>query len=562
MKKHLKLISLFVAILSIMFVLVSCGEEQHNFPFNDMIERPSDIPPLGDLDYVQYPGKPQNMSAGQGTGMPSYGTATTDSEYYKLEQQDGKITVKFHEVGKWDYIYLPISNFNKEYQNIKVVGKGTNVQKVSFTALYYEMHDAGYPAVTTLISDVGDTEQNYIMELGKTRLTDASYFALDEFLGDKTVYAICIFIDSNPSQGVVNKKTDIESVFEISSVEFLKDGDPAIKEKYVDPSFNVGFCDAGYEITKDEETKVYTINKYAEAGQWESAEISVSNYSSEYTAFKMKFATEGVKSFKVELVIAGGLSNWAPNTLVYEAILQDGEHEAYIDFASVQPIDTTTWQPVAGYYIKNYKVIAIKFFLDTSYDNVSDLIEEDASCMINEIAFERVVAEGTTIAKGWVTPSSNIVIGDDIAIGGVGSITYNWYESWDYLSIPVTHYSKAEKLVIKLQAEELGYLGIALGGSTITQGEAVLKSCHDDLMTEAEKLGDVEGVIETIELDEETNIYTITFDFSNAIEISKYGDKTINEMPITSLRFYFTDPYGDDEFEGTRTVRFISITFE
>ena len=166
------------------------------------------------------------------------------------------------------------------------------------------------------------------------------------------------------------------------------------------------------------------------------------------------------------------------------------------------------------------------------------------------------------IAAQNVTASNFITIGDDLAVGGVGSITYNWYEGWDYLSIPVKDYAPAEKLVIKLQAEELGYLGIALAGSSITQGEAVIKSCHDDLMTEAEKYDDLEGVVETIEYDAETNIYTFTFDFSNAVEISKYNDKSINEMPITALRFYFTDPYGDAVFEGTRTVRFISISFE
>ena len=560
MKKHIKIISLFIAIFSIMLALVSC--DKNDFPFKDMIERPSDIPPLAELDYVKYPDKPQNMSAGQGSGMPTYGDATTDSEYYKIEQKDGKITVKFYEVGKWDYVYLPISNFNKEYQNIKITAKGTNIYKVSFTALYYEMYDAGYPAVTPLISDVGDTEQNFILELGKTRLTDASYFALDEFVGDKTVFAICIFIDSNPSQGVANKKTDVESVFEISSVEFLKDGDPAIKETYVAPTLNAGFCDGGYEIAKDDETKQYTINKYEYAGQWESAEISVSNYSSEYTTLNMKFKTENVKSFKVELVMAGGLSNWSKNTLVYEAILQDGDHEASIDFASIQPTDSTTWETVPGYFIKNYKIIAIKFFLDTSYDNVDDLIEEDANCVISEIGFERVVVEGTTVSKNWVTASPYIVVGDEIHDGGAGTVTYDYYDSWDYLSIPLKNYTTADKLVIKFEAEELAYLGIALSGASITQGEAVLKSCHDDLLSEGEKLGDVEGVVETIEYEEETNIYTITFDFTNAVEISKYQDKTINEMPITSLRFYFTVPYEEDMFEGSRTIRFISISFE
>ena len=33
-------------------------------------------------------------------------------------------------------------------------------------------------------------------------------------------------------------------------------------------------------------------------------------------------------------------------------------------------------------------------------------------------------------------------------------------------------------------------------------------------------------------------------------------------MQITSLRFYLTDPNSTDEFEGTRSIRFINISFE
>ena len=293
MRKYIKLISSLIVILGFMVLLVACTEEQqNNFPYNDMIERPTDIPPLAELEYIKYPEKPEGIVPGQLGDIPTVGKATTESEYYKIEEADGKITIRFHEVGRWDYIYLPISNFNKEYQNIKITAKGTNVQKVAFTALYYEMYETGNPAVTPLIHDVGDTEQYYVMQLGKTKLLDKSYYTLDEVVGDKTVFALCIFIDSNPSQPVTNKKTDIESVFEITAVEFLKDGDPSIKDVYVDPTFSTGFCDAGYTVEKDEETKEYTINKYADAGQWESAELQISNYSSEYTTLRVEKNTK------------------------------------------------------------------------------------------------------------------------------------------------------------------------------------------------------------------------------------------------------------------------------
>ena len=565
MKKYFKVIMLSFAIFTTLFALTSCDNGSGNVleGYKDVIERPTDIPPLADLEYVKYPGKPDNIIVGQGSGMPQIGTATTESEYYRISQADNKITIRYNEVGKWDYIYLPISNFNKEYQNIRITATGQNVQKISITALYAEMYETNNPAVTTLIGDVVDTEQFHIMELGKTKLLNQSYYTMDENLGTQTVFALCIFLDSNPSQTVMNKNTEIESVFEITAIDFLKDGDEALKDRYVAPSFNVGVFDGGYSIEKDNETKEYTIFKSAYAGQWESATIGVSNYTSEYSTFKMKFTSSNVTSFKVELVFSGGQAEWANSALVYESILTDGEHEVTVDFASVQPVNQTTWETVAGYYIKNYRIIGIRFFLDTAYDNASDLIDEDATCVINELEFERVVVEGTTITKGWNTISSYISIGSDLAAGGIGTIEYSWYDAWDYLSIPVLNYQTATKLVIELQASEpMGYIGIGLGSAIFPIGETILKSCNDDLLTAAEKYGNIQGVVETVEFDAVNNIYKFTFDFTNAVEISEYNGKTINEMPITSLRFYFTDPYGDDMFEGTRTVRFISIAFE
>lgn len=560
MKKYLKRIMLFIISFSVLFVLLGCGEKETGF--KDTIERPNDIPPLADLDYAEYPAKPEGITAGQGSGMPTVGSATTDSEYYKITEADGKITVKFNEVGRWDYIYLPIANFNQEYQNIKITATASNVQKVAFQAVYYEMYDNNYPAVTTLIHDVGDTEQFYIMELGKTKLLDASYYPLEDNLGTQTVIGLCIFIDSNPSQGVVNKNTEIESVFEITGVEFLKDGDEALKDRYVEPSTSVGYADSGYLITKDEESKEYTITKAASAGVWESASLNVTNYSSEYSAFTLNFTTTNVTTFTVELTVSGGQADWAENSKVYQVTnLEDGAHEAYIDFSSVQPTSTTNWDFVPGYYIKNYKISAIKIYLDTSAE--TELVEEEGTCIINSVKFERMVAEGTTISKGWNAGSANIMLGDDLAVGGIGTVNISWYSTWEYLTMPVLNYEPAEKLVVKFQANEgIDYMGVALGSSSYSLGECVLKSCWYKVGTTEEKQGDLEGMEETVEFDSETNIYTITFDFSDAPKLDKYDGKKVNEVLVTSLRFYFTDPNSKTVFEGTRSIRFISVSFE
>ena len=575
MKNKFKRLTLFILTFSVLLVLAACNGNNQNTPtggneqnppanngqYSDVIETPTDIPPLSYLEYVKYPEKP-NMEAGQGSGMPTIGTATTDSEYYKIAQEGEKITVTFHGADRWDYIFLPISNFNKEYQNIKITATASNIQKISVTALYLEMYDEGHPAVTTLLHDVGDTEQFYIMELGKNKLLDESYYPLDAVLGDQTVFGICIFLDSNPSQQILNKNDEIESKFEISSVEFLKDGDEALKDRYVAPSLSVGYVDPGYIATKNEETKEYTITKDASASKWESASLNVSNYSSEYSAFNLEFTTTGVKNFTIELSISGGQADWAPSVTVYKATnLTDGKHEAYIDFSSTQPTSQVTWAPVPGYYIKNYKITAIKIYLDTADE--TEVVDHEGICVVNSVEFERLASEGTTISKGWAAGSGNITLGSDLAVGGVGTVSINWYNSWEYLTIPVLNYETAEKLVIKFQANEgLDYMGIGLGCASFPQGEAILKSCWYKIGTVEEKANEFEGIEETVEYDEANKIYTITFDFTDAVGVEKYQGKRLNEMLITSLRFYFTDPNSKAVFEGQRTVRFISISFE
>ena len=570
MKNYFKKITLFILSFAVLFALISCGSEEESatvtpddgFEFGDMIETPADIPPLADLNYAEYPAKPEGVTAGQGQGLPYIGTATTDSEYYQLEQADGKITVSFYEVEKWDYIYIPIENFNAEYQNIKITATGTNVQKVAFAAVYYEMYDLGYPAVTTLIHDVGDNEQYYIMELGKTKLLDEIYYPTEEVLGTQTVIGLCVFIDSNPAQPLSNKNYSKLSTFEIASVEFLKDGDPAIGDRYVEPSLSVGYCDPSYTAEKNDETKEYTIIKDPSAIIYESASLNISNYSSAYSAFTINYTTYGVTSLQIELVVTGGLSDWAETVTVYKVTnLTDGEHKAEIDFSSTQPISTTNWDVVPGYYIKNYKISAIKFFLDTTAQE--EINDHEGKLIVNELKFERLAAEGTVINKGWNAGSSNIQLGDDLAIGGVGTIYYNFYTGWEFLSMPVVNYEPANKLIVEFQANEgIDYLGIALGSASYALGESVIKSCWYKVGTIEPKSGEFEGMVETVEYDATTKIYTITFDFTNSVKMSQYGDKSINEVLITSLRFYFTDPNATSPFEGTRSIRFISVTFE
>jgi hypothetical protein len=105
-------------------------------------------------------------------------------------------------------------------------------------------------------------------------------------------------------------------------------------------------------------------------------------------------------------------------------------------------------------------------------------------------------------------------------------------------------------------------MGIGLGCASFPQGEAILKSCWDKVDVAAEKQDTLAGIVENVEYDATTKIYKITFDFTNAVKVESYNGKSVNEMQITSLRFYLTDPNSTDEFEGTRSIRFINISFE
>ena len=98
MKNYIKNLLLLIVCLFAVVTVVACNDNEGgpDFPYDDMIERPNDIPPLADLEYVSYPEKPTNISAGQGSGMPIVGIPTTDSEHYKITEEEGKITVKFY----------------------------------------------------------------------------------------------------------------------------------------------------------------------------------------------------------------------------------------------------------------------------------------------------------------------------------------------------------------------------------------------------------------------------------------------------------------------------------
>ena len=527
------------------------------------------MPPLGEVEKVTYPEKPTNISAGQGTGVPTIGTATTDSEKYSITQEDGVITITYTEVDKWDYVYLPINGFNKEYKNIKITATGQNVDKIAFTAVYYEMYDLGYPAVTTLTQDVADGSQYFVMQLGKKYLLDDAYKQTEEVLSDQSVIGVCIFIDSNPSQPTFKDGTKTCSL-KIENVEFLADKDPGLGDIYVAPGIKAGVSDPNNTVELDPETGNYIVTRTAEATLNQAAMFNVSNYSSDYTAFTITMDITNAKYIVFEVLFNGGKvgTEWRDQVTLDTYInLEDGEHTFVVDFAEAQPTDMN-WNAVPNYFVKNYNITTIKMYIGTTSDFI-DSIDSTATLEISEFKFIRTAHDENTITKKWTSANYTLFeFGDDINTGGVGTVTYYHHNTWDSFIMPVGSYSPVDKITIKFQTSEpLKHLGIALvsGNFDSANNEVVLNESAENLLNIAgssiNKVGDIDGVVETVEYDSATNTYTITFDFSNASVVDRYG-KSINEMAISSFRFYLTDPDSDDEFADTRSITFLGITLE
>ncbi len=568
MRKVFKKISIFILSLAIVLLLAACEGEAGKTIYTNTTDRPEDLPPLAEVENIKYPERPTNISAGQGTGVPTIGEASTNSEYYQIEQKDGTITVTYREVGKWDYIYLPIEGFNKEFQNIKITATGQNVDKIAFTALYYEMYDQNYPAVTVLTQDVVNGDQYFVMQLGKKKLLDDAYKELDDVLGNQTVVGLCIFIDSNPAQPTYKDGTK-ECSLTISGVEFLTDNDPGLGDIYVAPGIKPGVSDPNNSIELDL-TGNYIVTRSAEATINQAAMFNVSNYTSDYTAFTLTMNTKNVKNIVFEVLFSGGKvgTEWKDQvTLDTYANLTDGQHTFVVDFAEAQPTDMN-WNAVPNYFIKNYNIHTIKMYIDTT-DGFIDLIDSEATLEISEFKFIRTAHDENTITKKWAPATSNVFeFGDDLNNGGVGTVTYAHHTSWDSFQMPVSNYSAVNKITIKFQASEaIKHLGIALvsGNFDSMNSEVVLNESAENLQSLKGQLltkgGEIEGVVQQVEIDEATNTYTITFDFTNATVVDRYGKK-INEMTISAIRFYLTDPSSDDIFEETRLITFLGITLE
>ena len=169
------------------------------------------------------------------------------------------------------------------------------------------------------------------------------------------------------------------------------------------PILSAGYCDTGYAITVSEDG-VYTIDKKADAVLWGGAMLDVNNYSSPYSAFDLNITTTSVTNFTIELIISGGEVDWAENVSVYQTTLSDGTHDIHIDFTETHPVSTITWDYVTDCYIKDYQIVAIKFVLDTG--SSAELNNKSATCVVNELTFEKIGSIQTPPAGGGDVPET------------------------------------------------------------------------------------------------------------------------------------------------------------
>lgn len=563
-KTLLARIMLIILLGSCCLFITACNQDSNEVKWKDTASRP-EIEPLEEGKYIIYPAKPTSAPKEANENEKPYvtGYKASDNSGYTISNNDnGDTVISYVDVQDWEYVYVSVENYHDKYGNFKITASGNGSERIAIQAVYYEMYENNYPAITVYRGDIADGSQYYIANMKEHKLLNESYITMsDSNLREMTVIGFMLFIDSNPSQLA---PTDRSGSFTISGFEFLDDNDESLKDRYILPSVNVGFADTGYTAERLEDGIIH-IERKAGTTFWTKVYLPIVNYSADYTAFNIRLNTTGVKSYRIELEMNVEGHDWQPSVdMLSMSDVKDGVHEHYIDFSVTQPISSLPpYDYVPGYFIKNYRIASIIIALDTFEEGF--IPDFDATCDIELIEFERTVADGPSISKGWSPGSSYVTLGDDIIAGGIGSIKFSWHEDWYYMGMPVINYEKADKLVVKLAAPDgLDNIGIAL---TANGWEYVLHTSWTLLRgnkTEVEEFtGPLEGLVETIEYDEETSIYTFTFDFTNLVDVDPYNIP-VNAMAVTMIRFYLNDPDDlfDCYFEGTRNIRFISVEFK
>jgi len=539
----------FIAILGVsalLFAFPACGEtdDKPNAPDNgntdggykDTIERPEiEMPEIA--EQVVYPAKPATAPSKPVEGVaPSIGayTASQTKSTYTIAERDGVHSVTYAGVSDWSYVYASVENYSPEYGNIKItLHNGTPAaERIAIQAVYYEAYDLGYAPVTVHLGELAEGEQYVISELGSHKITNASYQQVqDKTVREQTVIGFVIFIDSLPSFAPTSPSGALDFV----DFEFLKDGDPALDDRYVKPVVSM---------------------------TGESAEVSgeplllpVEKYSVDYTKYTLELngAAGGQVELAVQYTLGAQTAISAPKTVT----LTGGAQTVEYDFTDVRP--TAGGDDMTTQFIKNGVVKAI---------SVTPVGGSTAT--VSKPAFVRTATDTAYVSDAWNSAASSVAI-VRAANGGNAKIEYSFYDSWGNFSVPVRKGAGVTGIQFTIYAPDgLDHLGIGItnnsmlssggqnAGSFILRGASALFNG-----TESETVGtmnsdaepNLKGLKETLSYDVETKTYTIVYDF-------KGMENKFSEYTTTSLLFYLNCPdTGDAQhyFEGTRTLYILSI---
>lgn len=535
------------AILSALLALslAGCGKAAG---YGDTAPRPDDIERPETAAFVEYPARPAEKPVADPSKTPTVAEYTVRGGYTAADTAEGK-TFSYDGIEDWSYIYARVRDYRPDYGNFILELSCAGAERIAVQAIYYEMYEKSYRPVTVYRGDLTDGAQKAVVELGGFKALDSTYSQLaDESLQGQTVLGFCIFIDSNPKQ---NATVDRKGSVTVTSFEFLENGDERLDDKYVKPGIGSYQGDAGYEIAAAE--GVYTIARAGGTAKWTRAYLNLANYSADFAQFTFRAELLGVKKLSVGITFdTQEHTDWQNYVILSDITVTDGTRDIEIDFSAAMPVSTQTWDYVPGYFVKNFPVTSIIIYLDTATEDAPDA---DASLTISDLAFVRTASDGTTVGKAWTANTPSVTVGEDVAPGGAGSVAYEWYTEWYYLTMPVSGYTQdAKKLTVTFEAASLSNIGIALFADGM---EYVLHSSNSGV-TEVKPPAEgtpVYGMVEKVSFDDKTNIYVYEFDLTGM-------DSGLAQKMITGLRFYLNDPTKANSFDGTKTVRFIGVTLE
>ncbi len=544
-----------VAILAACAAAVSfagCSEKK--------IERPDIQPPEVIGGYVEYPEAPASKPEADASKKTAAGTYVPHGNY-TVETTANGVDVTYKDVGDWEYLYIPVENYRSEYGNFKITLETKGAERIAIQALYWEMYENDERPVTVFLGDLADGEQYVIVELGDfTRLAAEYQSIVGKSLQDAAILGFVVLLDSNPAQA---ETSDREGRATFKSFEFLKDGDPALDDKYALPKVNWSgaYGDAGYEVKPKEESGIEI--SYEEIPLYSRVYLPVVNFTSDCAEFDISLTTSGVESYSVGVMFSvEAHDNWQPYVeLLKVTDAKDGAHTHTVNFDGVSPIDMNNgWNPVPGEYIKNYNVYQIVVWLD-SLDQQDGVVYSGAGS-IDNVSFSRTAAEGCSIGKGWNSTTPSITVGDDVMTGGVGTIHYSFYTGWYKLSMPVSGYEPKSKLTIKFKSDDpIDYFGVV----AMASGSEVTLLSGWDKLSEFDDRADTsdtaaKGTVVSVKKGDD-GIYTVSFDFTNAKKSIVTG-KAFWEQTINNIGFYLGDPNeAFVEWDGTRSIRFVSVEF-